>query len=175
MTKSDDSHPADRLIHDLIAHPRAATEEEIRLITVRIASTPFNRDIQRVQRDERGRTYQAITLGAQADSLTLHLFRRVVGDSQWAVDTTAEGYVQSLRRAARDTRNRLILYRQWQNRNLAAIIVPTENALTLAQMGTKAEPNLFVLYLANRGILISGYQFSSMDTIRIPGDAVWLR
>lgn len=70
---------------------------------------------------------------------------------------------------------RLILYRQWQDRDLVAVIVPTENVLALEQIGAKAEPNLFVLYLANRGILISGYQFSSMDTIRIPGDAVWLR
>lgn len=175
MTSSDDPHPADTLIHDLIAHPRAATEEEIRLITERMASAPFNTDIQRVPRDERGRTYQKITLGARAGSLSLHLFRRVMEDNQWVVGTTAEAYVQSLQRAARDTRNRLVLYRHWQARDLAAVIVPTTNALFPEQLGTKAEPNLFVLYLAHRGILISGYQFSSMETIRIPGDALWLR
>ncbi|MDQ6905284.1 MAG: hypothetical protein M3176_00500 [Chloroflexota bacterium] len=175
MTGGDEIHPADWLIHDLIAHPRTATEEETRLITDRIASAPFNPDIQRVQRYERGRKYQAITLGSQADSLTLHLFRRVMGDSQWAAGTMAEDYVQSLQRAARDSRNRLVLYRQWYDRDLAAVIVPTGNVLAPKQIGTKPEPNLLVLYLANRGILISGYQFSSMDTIRIPGDALWLR
>ena len=175
MTDRDVSHPADRLIHNLIAHPRSAMEQEIRLIIDRIASAPFNTDIQRVQRDERGRTYQAITLGVQADSLTLHLFRRVVEDSQWAAGTTAEAFVQSLQRAARDAHNRVALYRHWQNRDLAAVIVPTENVLTPEQMGPAAEPNLLILYLANRGILISGYQFSSMDTIHIPGDALWLR
>ncbi len=175
MTGSNGPRPADRLIHDLIARPRSATDQEIRLITERIAGAPFNTDIQRVQRDERGRTYQGVTLGAQADSLTLHLFRRVMEDSQWAAGTTADEYVQSLQRAARTAHNRLVIYRHWQDRDLAAVIVPTTNVLAPEQIGAKAEPNLFVLYLANRGIIISGYQCSSMETIRIPGDALWLR
>lgn len=175
MTGSDDSYPADQLIHDLIAHPRAATVEEIRLITERIASAPFNTEIQNVPSRERGQTYRGVRLGKRAASLTLHLVRRVVDDEQWAVGTTADAYVESLRRAIRDPHAHLALYRQWGMRDMAAIIAPTRNALGPEQVGPEAEANIIVVYNATRGILTSGYQFSTMDRVYISGDALWLR
>jgi len=163
------------LIHELISHPRAATDPEIRIITDRIANAPFNTAIQKVPAPERDTEYQGITLGPRVDSLTLHLFRRVIGEGQWAVGTTADTYVRCLQRAARVPYARLVLYQQWGDRDLAGVIVPTSSVLDPQQMGPRAEANLFVLYLANSGILVSGYQFSAMNTIRIPGDALWLR
>ncbi|MDQ2787108.1 MAG: hypothetical protein M3Y58_19125 [Chloroflexota bacterium] len=171
----DNPYPADTLIHDLIAHPRAATEQEIRLITERIASAPFSTEMQDVPVRDRGRSYLGITLGLHADSLTLHLVRRVIGYEQWAIGTTADAYVGSLRQAVRDPNARLALYQQWGMRDTAVAIAPTRRVLETEQLGSDAEANIIVVYNATRGILISGYQFSAMDTIHIPGDALWLR
>jgi hypothetical protein len=175
MTLSDDSHPADLLIHELIVHPRPATERELQLITDRIASAPFNRDIQNVPARVRGWKYLGVTIGRNADSLFLHLVRRVIGDEQWAVGTTVDEYVESLRRAVRDPMARLALYRQWGARHMAVVIAPTGNVLGPERVGPDAQANIIVIYNATRGILISGYQFSTMDKIHIPGDAIWLR
>lgn len=175
MTGSDDPHPANRLIHDLITHPRSANEQEIRLIIDRIASAPFNTEIQDVPVRDRGRSYLGITLGLHAESLMLHLIRRVTGDEQRAIGTTADAYVGSLRRAIRDPNARLALYQQWGMRDMAVAIAPTRGTLEPEQLGPDAEENIIVVYNATRGILTSGYQFSTMDTIHIPGDALWLR
>lgn len=165
----------DQLIHELIARPRAVTGEEIRLITERIASAPFSTEIQDVPVRDRGRSYLGITLGLRADSLTLHLVRRVIGDEQWAIGTTADAYVGSLRRAIRDPNAHLALYRQWGMRDMAVAIAPTHRVLEPEQLGPDAEANILVVYNATRGILTSGYQFSMMDAVHIPGDALWLR
>ncbi len=168
-------HPADGLIHDLIAHPRAATAEESQQIIERIASAPFDMEMQRVPRALRGLTYQGITLGTETDALTIHLFKRVLADEQWAVGTDAAAYLETLRTAAGTPQARLVLYRHWGTRDIAAVIARTDRCIAPEQLGAKREANLIVLYEANRGILLSGYQFSAMETVRIPRDALWLR
>jgi hypothetical protein len=175
MTGSDAPHPADRLIHDLIAHPRTVTEEEIRLITDRIASAPFNSAIQKVSVADRGFNYQGIIPGRQTDSLTLHLIQRVIKDRHWAIGTTAVEYLRSLHAAARSESVQIALYRQWEERDIAVVIARTRTVLNEHQLGPKSETNLIVVYRADRGILITGYQFSTMDEINIPDDALWLK
>ncbi|MGI8691089.1 MAG: hypothetical protein ACR2M3_21115 [Thermomicrobiales bacterium] len=175
MANNDDSHPADQLIHDLIAHPRAATDEEIRLITDRIATAPFNPAIQKVSIANRRFAYQGATPGRQTDSLTLHLIQRVMRDRQWAMGTTAMDYLRSLHAAARSESVQIALYRQWEERDIAVIIARTRTVLGEQQLGARSETNLIVVYRADRGILVSGYQFSTMDEIAIPDDALWLK
>lgn len=175
MTNSDDSHPADRLIHDLIAHPRAATEAEIRLIADRIATAPFNPATQKVSLANRKFDYQGATPGRQTDSLTLHLIQRVMRDRQWAMGTTAMDYLRSLHAATRSESVQIALYRQWEERDIAVVIARTRTVLSEQQLGPRSETNLVVVYRADRGILVSGYQFSTMDKITIPDDALWLK
>jgi hypothetical protein len=175
MTGSDGPHPADLLIHALIARPCPATEQEIGLITGRIASAPFNEDMQNVPVLLRGLDYQGVILGTQMTSLALHFIQHVEVEKQWATGTTINAYTDSLHRAVRDPEVRIALYRQWGMRDIAAAIVPTKRVLDSGQMGSGALPNILVVYRADRGMLISGYQFSTMDTVRIPRDAVWLR
>jgi hypothetical protein len=170
-----DRHPADQLIQELIARPRTATADEIGQIINRIASAPFDTEMQRVPRALRGLTYQGITLGAEADALTIHLFKRVLADEQWAVGTDATAYLETLRAAVHTPLARLVLYRQWDTRDIAAVITRTGESVDPDRLGAKAEAYLIVLYEANRGILLSGYQFSTMEAIRIPRDALWLR
>lgn len=141
----------------------------------RIATAPFNMDIQNPHPVERTLTHQGNALGARVDSLTLHLVRRVEAEKQWAVGTTAGEYVGHLHQAAQEDSGHIALFRQWGIRDIVAIIVPTHRVLEMRQRGPKWEPNLVVLYRADRGMLISGYQFSTMDAIHIPDDALWLR
>jgi len=174
MTGGDDPYPADQLIHDLIAHPRPATEEEIRQIADRIASAPFSTESQRVPVLERGFTYRGVQFGTLEDSLTLHFVHHVIMEAQWAEGTTVEAYVRSLHRAAHAPQARIALYRQWGERDIAAIIVPTQDVLDPREAGRGSLPNLLVVYRADRGMLVSGYQFSTIDMVRIPRTALWL-
>lgn len=111
----------------------------------------------------------------RADSLTLHLVRRVIGEKQWAADTTMEQYIADLHQACRDARGRIALYRQWGTRDVASVIVPTYRVVAAQHLGPKSASNLIVVYRTDRGILVSGYQFSAMNTITIPDDALWLK
>jgi hypothetical protein len=172
---SDDSHPADLLIHEMIVHPRPATEREIQIITDRIASAPFNEEMHNVPVPLRSLRYRGVTLGTHTTSLALHFIQHVEVEKQWATGTTIDAYTDSLHRAVRDPEVRIALYRQWLMRDIAAAVVPTKRVLDNRQMGSGTLPNLLVVYRADRGMLISGYQFSTMDNIRIPRDAVWLR
>ena len=42
-------------------------------------------------------------------------------------------------------------------------------------MGIYPEPLLVVVYSADWGVIVSAYQASSFDTIRIGDNALWLR
>lgn len=108
-------------------------------------------------------------------SLALHFIQHVEIEKQWAAGTTIDAYIESLHRAARNPEARIALYRQWGMRDIAAAIVPTKKVLDSSQIGSGTLPNLLVVYRADRGMLISGYQFSTMDTVHIPKDAVWLK
>lgn len=175
MIGSDAPHPADLLIHELITRPRPATEQEIRLITGRIADAPFNRDLQKVPVPLRGLDYRGGALGTQMTSLVLHFIQHVEIEKQWATGTTIDGYIESLHRVAREPEAQIALYRQWGTRDIAVIIMPTKKVLNSRQMGSGTLPNLLVVYRADRGMLVSGYQFSTTDDVRIPKDAVWLK
>jgi hypothetical protein len=58
---------------------------------------------------------------------------------------------------------------------MAAVIAETEVVVPAARSGAKSLPHLLVLYSSDRGIIVSGYQFSEMAAVAIPGDAQWLR
>src|SRR5215211_2778926 len=107
-------HPADRLIRDLIATRRRATPEEVAAIIARMASAPFDGRTVRVVPALRG-----VLPGATANALTSHLAKRVFDERQWASGTTADDYLNDLRRAVRSPAGRLLVYNR-RGGNLAA-------------------------------------------------------
>lgn len=139
---------ADLLIRELIRTRRDATAEEIGQITRRMARAPF-------------------------PTLSKHLTQRIA-ERQWADRTSEYEYRADLRRAIQDEAGRLTVF-QRRGGNLAAILTETERILGKNQRGADWEPLLFVVYSADRGIIVSGYQASSLDTISLPKDARWLR
>ncbi len=167
-------HPTDRLIRELLRTGRQATDEEITRIVECIATAPFDPQTVRVRPAHRGAGYQDRTLGVAAPSLTYHLVKRVVLGQQWAAGTTADQYVEDLRRAALNPSARLAIY-QRRGGHIAAVVAPTDRVLPAERRGARPEPNLLVVYSADRGIILSGYQFSTLDKTGVPREARWLR
>lgn len=110
----------------------------------------------------------------RADSLTYHLVKRVVDERQWAPGTTAARYIADLRRAIRHPSSRLTIYTR-RGGHIAATIVPTSAVIPAAHRASGSQPELLVVYSADRGIILSGYQVSSLMQAGIPEEALWLK
>ncbi len=163
--------PADRLIREIIRTRREATPEEVERIVRRMATVPFDRRYVRVPPKHRGMTYRSRTLGSREDALLLHLTQRVVAEEQWVHGTDGPEYLDDLRNAVRDPSARLAVYKR-RGGNIAAAF--SRNTIPKERRGSRAQPYVLVVYSADRGKIISGYQVSSLETVDIPEDVVWL-
>ncbi len=164
-------HPVDRLIRELIGTGRQATAGEVERIVEHLATAPFDGRVVSVPCRYRGLTYQGRTLTDRERSLFLHLVQRVVEDEQWADGTTEGRYLADLWDAVREPTARLLLYRR-RGGPVAAVLAP--DTVPPPRRGLEAQPLVYVVYSADRGRIISGYQASEVETISIPGDALWL-
>lgn len=167
------SHPVDLLIREFIETRRSAGPEEIARILERIATAEFDTRLVRTRTRERGVSYENRQLMRWDDALFVHLVRRVVGDAQWAAGTTAEEYLTDLRRTIRAGPVGLALYFR-RGGSLAAVLAPTDLAVPAERRGARSHPELAVIYSADRGIILTGYQVPSRDELAIPEDAQWL-
>lgn len=165
-------HPTDRLIRELIATGRVATSEEVAAVVECMATAPFDPRTRSVRLRERGISYQGRDIGAREESLFFHLAKRVVTEEQWRDGAPAAEYLADLRRGIRAPTARLVVYTD-RGGVIAATITPTVAAVPEARLGAQA--HLLVIYSADRGIMVTGYQFSTLDKTRIPPEAVWLR
>ena len=165
-------HPVDVLIRDLIRTHGPATDDEIERIIERMADAPFNRRHVRVPLELRGSMYQGRTLGNREDAWFLHLVQRVLGEKQWAEGTDIQGYLSDLQHATRHPAARLCVYER-RGGNLAATLSP--NTIPITRRGMGSLPFVFVIYAADRGRIVSGYQASGVEAIAIPDDVQWLK
>lgn len=162
----------DRLIRELIAAPREASPPEILQIVQRLASAPFDpRSDAIVPQKDRALSYQGRTLGSRTPAIIYHLAKRIVGDREWAPGTTAERFVADLHDAVRSPSARIVLYRR-RGGSVAAVIAP--NHIPRARLGADARPYVFVVFAADRGTIITGYQTSFAVPPNVPEDALWL-
>lgn len=136
------------LIRDLVQTGRYPATGEIDQISLRISEAPF-------------------------PDLLPHLARRLI-ERQWALGTTGVEYLEALRRAARDQEARISAFRR-RGGYLAAVLIPTDRVIPAHRRGTNWLPLLFVVYSADRGIILTGYQTSSLGAIALPEDIRWLR
>ena len=167
-------HPADRLIRDLIETGRQATPEELEQIIERMAMAPFEPRIRGVSPEDQGIAYQGHVLGEREASLFYHLVKRVMVEEQWVHGTTADEYVADMRRVIRTPSARLVVYSE-RGGALAAALAPTAEVVSVQRQGPRALTNVAVIYSADRGIIVTGYQFSTLDRLRIPEGARWLK
>jgi hypothetical protein len=166
-------HPVDRLIRELIASGRMPDSEELTQIANRMATAPFDTRVIPVPVRMQGLVYQNQVLGTRADSLRYHVIKRVLDERQWANGTTPVQYVADLRRAVRNPLSRLGIYAR-RGGAIAVSLGSTEFAVPLSRRTRESLPNLLVVYSADRGTIISGYQASGLEQTGIPEDARWL-
>ncbi|MBI4492754.1 MAG: hypothetical protein HY690_08195 [Chloroflexi bacterium] len=140
-------HPVDRLIRDLLQTGRGSTQTEVEQIIQRLVTAPFP-------------TSQP------------HLVKRL-HEEQWLATTEAE-YIEDLRRAIRHPTARLAIYVR-RGGHIAVTLTATDEVVPPSRRGARALPELLVVYSADRGIIISGYQISSLATTGVPKNARWLR
>ncbi|HZS02749.1 MAG TPA: hypothetical protein VFE37_28815 [Chloroflexota bacterium] len=167
-------HPADRLIRELLEPGRAAGPDEIAQIVARLAAAPFSPRLVSVAIELQGLVYQGRLIYAREPALFAHLVQRVIADRQWAVGTTEQQYLGTLRRAVRSASARLLMYER-RGGILAAALARTRQAVPPRQRGARFLPWLYVVYSADRGTIISGYQASGLEELNIPGNARWLK
>jgi hypothetical protein len=167
-------HLVDQLIRELIHTGRPAPASEIDAIVERMATAPFNTQSRRVPTKERGASYRGISLGRQENSLDYHLVKRVTLEAQWADGLTAEQYVADLRRAVRDPLARLAIYPR-RSGDIASAITSTPRVIPDERLGVGFLPQLIVIFAADRGMIVTGYQFSTIEQTGIPPEARWLR
>ena len=166
-------HPTDRLIRELVDAERPATGAEIAAIAVRIASVPFDPRPVAVSPALRGLTYNAQTLGTHAPSLDVHMVKRILVEGQWAYGTTTAQYLSDLRRAARARETRISVYVR-RGGYIVGALSPTIAVIPPSHRGARTLPLLLVVYSVDRGMIISGYQVSTIEQTGIPQEARWL-
>ncbi|MBA2596716.1 MAG: hypothetical protein H0V00_08855 [Chloroflexia bacterium] len=167
-------HPTDRLIRELIQTGRPAQQGEINLILERMATAPFDPRLVRVLTDELGLSYQNRIVQPHEEALYVHLVRRVLADEQWAFGVTQDQYLADLRRSIRIASARLALY-QRRGGYIAATLTSTIHAVSAINRGLRSLPQLWVVFSADRGIIVTGYQVSAPGAVSIPKDTRWLQ
>lgn len=170
-TLAPSSEPTDQLIRELIATGREPTRAEKRRILDRIAGAMFSRATVTVPGPARRLLAASRPLGSRALSIEYHRAKHTA-DGQWAASTTTHQYLGDLRRAARDHSAEFAVYRSG-GRSMAAVRVQTEQAVPPARRGPRILPNLLVLYSADWGRILTGFQFPSLDVTDIPSDVRW--
>lgn len=138
-----------------------------------MAVAPFDGQIVRVPVAERGVRYGGTTLGARSDALAYHLVKRVVLEQKWMVGTTANEYLADLSAAILHPSARLVVYAR-RGGHVAATVTPTDQVLPRERRGPRPGQLMLVVYAADRGMIVTGYQVSGLETASVPEDAQWL-
>lgn len=166
-------HPTDRPIRELIQTGRPVEQGAVERILERMATAPFDPRTLGTRVRERGRSYEGRTVQSREEALFVHLVRRVLRNWQWSYGTTGQEYVDDLRRSVRSPKAQLALYHR-RGGNIAATLTPTIHVVSADRRGPRSLAELWVVYSADRGIIVTGYQVLSRDEISIPEDTRWL-
>lgn len=59
--------------------------------------------------------------------------------------------------------------------HIAVMVAPTDEVIPPERQGWRPFPQLMVVYSADRGMIVTGYQFSDLAQTGIPAEAQWLR
>jgi hypothetical protein len=160
------------MIKRLAASQIEPNSEQVGQIMTHIAQSGFASRPVNTHKAIVGQVFQGRTLSAREPSLTAHLAKRVLVDEQWAANTTPDEYMADLQQAIAHRDAKMCLFVGRDKRRVAAILSP--NDLPEKHLGARTEPLVFVLYSADHGIIVSGYQISGIETIDLPKDVKWI-
>jgi len=165
-------HPTDVLVRAIIDSGRRASQVEVEAIRQRLRSAPFSTRTIRVPPALRTGPSAASALGPSNNALAVHVAQRISLDRQWAT-TSPELFLEDLRASVEAVSTRMVLYRD-RGGAIALAIAATADVIPPPRLGAGAQALLVMVYSADRGTIVSGYQASSLARIRIGENAIWL-
>lgn len=155
--------------------PQRVSPSEVDDIRATMARAEFSSDISTVRTKYRGYTHAGITTVAKMPSLDYHLVKRVAIERQWSERTTAASYLDDLRAIISNEASHLAVYER-HNKMFVLAYQDTARVLPAERLGEETETYAGVFYEVDRGIITSGYQFSSLDALNIDQKALrWIR
>ena len=101
-----------------------------------------------------------------------HLAKRVLVERQWGRETTPDQYLSDLRSVLDDPDLGKAVYQNKDGRILLGLL--GQNRVPRERLGDSSEPFIWVLYSADYGTIVSGYQVSGMNRVTLPKDVHWL-
>lgn len=162
----------DERIKALVDGRRETTADDKLAILDGISQAPFYAGDARIPSHLRGLSFEGRPLGNREPSLRAHLARRVLDDEQWSAGTTEQQYLEDLRAALQHVYAQVVLYKR-RGGYVASALSP--NGVPEARLGKRPENNVFVVYVADRDSIITGYQTAGEQYLGIPEGAIWLR
>jgi hypothetical protein len=164
-------HEVDCLIRGIVA---GVSEEkgDLERVVEHVRKAEFASHRVRVASRIVGQEFQGSVLMKKEKSLLAHLAKRVLADDQWSANTSAGDYVRHLREAAADPDAKVVVYERG-NRRFAGFYVP--NKIPKSFLGSEADSHVWVVYDADHGKIVSGYQVESLDKVDTGKRTIWLR
>jgi SPP1 gp7 family putative phage head morphogenesis protein len=153
----------DQAIRRAIALGRSPAGEELQRIMARVRAAPFDTRELPTPKQLQGLSYLGRSLGERDSALFQHLVKRVLDEGQWAYGTTEADYLAALRMALNYEGAEWYAYRR-RGGSVVAVIAPWDR-MDVPRRGPMSLPLLCVIYSADRGIIVSGYQCSSLDVV----------
>jgi hypothetical protein len=161
------------LLFSLIEDPRHASDDELKSIRKWFSQLSFDPWDMPVPRNMQGITIEQEPLSGRDSSIRIHLAKRMFVEGQWSTSTTLHDYVSDLRRAVQHESARFAVYARRAGYILICV-VPATAIVPEARRGAVLLEHLLVVCSINRGVILTGYTFSSLETTGIPEDARWL-
>jgi hypothetical protein len=103
----------------------------------------------------------------------VHLAKRIA-EGQLAPNIIEEDYEEMAQLGATDPEAGVLLY-AGRKGPVVGVLARTEWAVPEETRGGEAGPIWFVVYSLQSGVLVTAYAVSSLKTISIPENALWLR
>jgi len=161
-----------KLIRAQLDSRRTLTPEEMQRVLDHMAKAPFSLRSVSVDRSIRGRVFQSRILGDKEPSIIAHLAKRVLVEQDWADDVTPVEYLDHLRSVIDDPALRKAVYLSKDKRLFVGLLAP--NRIPEARLGKNHSALLWVVYSADYGTIVTGYQVRGIEEITLPKDARWL-
>lgn len=165
-------YSADERIKAIADGQRKPTADDKLAILNEISQARFYGGDARIPAHLLGLSFEGRPLGDREPSSRAHLARRVLDDEQWPAVTTEQQYLEDLRAALRHPDAQVIVYKR-RGGYVASVLSPNE--IPEGRLGKRPEDNVFVVYVADRSCIITGYQTACEQNLSIPEGALWLR
>jgi len=161
-----------RLIREWLNPKRKPTEAEIRKVLDHVAKAPFSTRPVAVDKSIRGQVFQGRKLGDREPSIIAHFAKRVLINRQWTGDVTPAEFVDHLHFAFLEQSAKRAVYVGHDQRTYFSVLAP--NTIPSDRLGSDSQPFLWVVYTADYGTIVTGYQVPGIEEITLPAKVRWL-